>query len=128
MNLNMLKCKIHRATVTHAELHYEGSIAIDGLLLDAAGMREYEQIHAWNINNGKRFVTYALRAEEGSGIISVNGSAAHRAQPGDLIIIAAFAQMSEAEVEQFQPTLVYVDADNRISHTNRSIPKQMAAA
>jgi aspartate 1-decarboxylase len=128
MNLNMLKCKIHRATVTHAELHYEGSIAIDGLLLDASGIREYEQIHAWNINNGKRFVTYALRAEEGSGIISVNGSAAHRAQPGDLIIIAAFAQLSEAEVEQFQPTLVYVDAKNAISHTNRSIPKQMAAA
>ncbi|WP_199100853.1 aspartate 1-decarboxylase [Dyella sp. ASV21] len=128
MNLNMLKCKIHRATVTHAELHYEGSIAIDGLLLDASGIREYEQIHAWNINNGKRFVTYALRAEEGSGIISVNGSAAHRAQPGDLIIIAAFAQMSEAEVEQFQPTLVYVDANNGISHTNRAIPKQMAAA
>ncbi|WP_266156638.1 aspartate 1-decarboxylase [Dyella silvatica] len=127
MNLNMLKAKIHRATVTHAELHYEGSIAIDGILLDASGIREYEQIHAWNINNGKRFVTYALRAEEGSGIISVNGSAAHRAQPGDLIIIAAFAQFAEAEAVQFQPTLVYVDADNRISHTNRSIPKQMVA-
>ena len=128
MNLNMLKAKIHRATVTHAELHYEGSIAIDSLLLDASGIREYEQIHCWNINNGKRFVTYALRAEAGSGIISVNGSAAHRAQPGDLVIIAAFAQLAEAEVEQFQPMLVYVDADNRISHTNRSIPTQMAAA
>ena len=128
MHLNMLKAKIHRATVTHAELHYEGSIAIDGLLLDASGIREYEQIHAWNINNGKRFVTYALRAEEGSVIISVNGSAAHRAKPGDLIIIAAFAQLSEAELEQFQPTLVYADANNHISHTNRSIPKQMAAA
>ena len=128
MNLNMLKAKIHRATVTHAELHYEGSIAIDGTLLDASGIREYEQIHAWNINNGKRFVTYALRAQEGSGIISVNGSAAHRAQPGDLIIIAAFAQLSEAELEQFKPTLVYVDSNNIISHTNRSIPKQMAAA
>ncbi|WP_458071837.1 aspartate 1-decarboxylase [Rhodanobacter sp. BL-MT-08] len=128
MHLNMLKAKIHRVTVTHAELHYEGSIAIDGLLLDASGIREYEQIHAWNINNGKRFVTYALRAEEGSGIISVNGSAAHRAQPGDLIIIAAFAQLSEAELEKFQPTLVYADAHNRISHTNRSIPTQMVAA
>ena len=128
MHLNMLKAKIHRATVTHAELHYEGSIAIDGLLLDASGIREYEQIHAWNINNGKRFVTYALRAEEGSGIISVNGSAAHRAQPGDLIIIAAFAQLSEAELAQFQPTLVYADANNGISHTNRSIPMQMAAS
>ena len=128
MHLNMLKAKIHRATVTHAELHYEGSIAIDSVLLDASGIREYEQIHAWNINNGKRFVTYALRAEAGSGIISVNGSAAHRAQPGDLIIIAAFAQLSEAELEMFQPTLVYADAHNRISHTNRAIPTQMAAA
>ncbi len=130
MHLNMLKAKIHRATVTHAELHYEGSIAIDGLLLDASGIREYEQIHAWNVNNGKRFVTYALRAEEGSGIISVNGSAAHRAKPGDIVIIAAFAQLNEAELEKFQPTCVYIAAGegNHISHTNRSIPKQMAAA
>ena len=128
MQLNMLKAKIHRATVTHAELHYEGSIAVDGDLLDAAGIREYEQIHAWNVNNGERFVTYALRAEEGSGIISVNGSAAHRAQPGDIIIIAAFASLSEAEAAVFKPMLVYVDAHNRITHTNRSIPKQIAAA
>ncbi|HET8765629.1 MAG TPA: aspartate 1-decarboxylase, partial [Rhodanobacter sp.] len=97
MLLNMFKSKIHRATVTHAELQYEGSIAIDGDLLDACGIREYEQIHAWDVSNGKRFVTYALRAEEGSGIISVNGSAAHRAQPGDLVIIAAFVGLSEAE-------------------------------
>jgi aspartate 1-decarboxylase len=128
MQLNMLKGKIHRATVTHAELHYEGSIAIDGLLLDAAGVREYEQIHAWNVNNGERFVTYALRAEEGSGIISVNGSAAHRAQPGDLLIIAAFVSLTEAEAAQHKPQLVYVDADNRIARTHTSIPKQMAAA
>ncbi len=128
MQLNMLKAKIHRATVTHAELHYEGSIAIDGDLLDTAGIREYEQIHAWNINNGERFVTYALRAEEGSGIISVNGSAAHRAQPGDLVIIAAFVSLNQAEAEQHQPMLVYVDAGNRIVRTNRSIPKQMAVA
>ncbi len=127
MQLTMLKAKLHRATVTHAELHYEGSIAIDGVLLDAAGIREYEQIHAWNVNNGERFVTYALRAQEGSGIVSVNGSAAHRAQPGDLIIIAAFISLTAVEAEQFQPTLVYVDADNRITHTNRSIPKQMVA-
>ena len=128
MHLNMLKAKIHRATVTHAELHYEGSIAIDSLLLEASGIREYEQIHAWNINNGKRFVTYALRAEAGSGIISVNGSAAHRASPGDLVIIAAFAQLSEAELAAFQPTLVYVDANNRITHTNHAIPTQRAVA
>jgi aspartate 1-decarboxylase len=128
MQLNMLKAKIHRATVTHAELHYEGSIAIDGNLLDAAGIREYEQIHAWNVNNGERFVTYALRAEEGSGIISVNGSAAHRAQPGDLVIIAAFFSLSEAEAEKYQPDLIYVDANNHIARTNHSIPKQMAVA
>ena len=128
MQLNMLKGKIHRATVTHAELHYEGSIAIDGNLLDAAGMREYEQIHAWNVNNGERFVTYALRAEEGSGIISVNGSAAHRAQPGDIVIIAAFVSLNEAEAAQHKPQLVYVDAHNCIARTNTSIPKQMAAA
>ena len=128
MQLNMLKAKIHRATVTHAELHYEGSIAIDGDLLDAAGIREYEQIHAWNVNNGERFVTYALRAQEGSGIVSVNGSAAHRAQPGDIIIISAFATLTPLEVEQFRPMLVYVDAQNRITRTNRSIPKQVAAA
>lgn len=130
MHLNMFKAKIHRATVSHAELHYEGSIAIDGNLLDAAGIREYEQIHAWDIDNGERFVTYALRAEEGSGIISVNGSASRRVQPGDLIIIAAFVQLNEAELEKFQPTCVYIAAGegNRISHTNRSIPKQMAAA
>lgn len=127
MQLNMLKGKIHRATVTHAELHYEGSIAIDGDLLDAAGVREYEQIHAWNVNNGERFVTYALRAEDGSGIISVNGSAARSAQAGDIIIIAAFAQVSEAELEKFQPTCVYVDAANHVKRTNRSIPTQMAA-
>jgi aspartate 1-decarboxylase len=127
MHLNMLKAKIHRATVTHAELHYEGSIAIDGLLLDASGIREYEQIHAWNVNTGQRFVTYALRAQEGSGIISVNGSAARSAQVGDVIIIAALAQLSEAELEQFQPTCVYVDGANRIKRTNHTIPMQMAA-
>ena len=126
MHLNILKAKIHRATVTHAELHYEGSIAIDSLLLEASGIREYEQIHAWNINNGKRFVTYALKAEAGSGIISVNGSAAHRAEPGDLIIIAAFVQMTEEELASFQPSLVYVDAENAIARTSHAIPTQKA--
>ena len=90
MQLNILKAKIHRATVTHAELHYEGSCAIDGRLLDISGIREYEQVHIFNVNNGQRFVTYAIRGEEGSGVISVNGAAAHRAQPGDLVIICAY--------------------------------------
>jgi aspartate 1-decarboxylase len=126
MHLNMLKAKIHRATVTHAELHYEGSCAIDGRLLDISGIREYEQIHIYNVNNGQRFVTYAIRADEGSGIISINGAAAHRAAPGDIIIICAYAQLSEAELALFKPTLVYVDRDNRLSHTKNSIPKQAA--
>ncbi|HSN00209.1 MAG TPA: aspartate 1-decarboxylase [Rudaea sp.] len=126
MQLNLLKAKIHRASVTHAELHYEGSCAIDGLLLDASGIREYEQIHIYNVNNGQRFVTYAIRADEGSGIISVNGAAAHRAAPGDIVIICAYAQLGEAEAAQFKPTLVYVDAQNRMSHTKNSIPKQAA--
>lgn len=126
MQLNMLKAKIHRATVTHAELHYEGSCAIDGRLLDVSGIREYEQIHIYNVNNGERFVTYAIRADEGSGTISINGAAAHKAQPGDIIIICAFGQVEEAAAEAFKPTLVYVDHHNRLTHTNHSIPRQAA--
>ena len=126
MQLNLLKAKIHRATVTHAELHYEGSCAIDGRLLDISGIREYEQVHIYNINNGQRFVTYAIRGEEGSGIISVNGAAAHCAQPGDLVIICAYGQCDEAEAATHKPTLVYVDRDNRLTHTNDSIPRQAA--
>jgi len=125
MHLTLLKAKIHRATVTHSELNYEGSVAIDGLLLDASGIREFEQVHVWDINNGARFTTYAIRAEEGSGIISLNGGAARHVQVGDLVIIAAFAAMDAAEADAFQPQLVYVDGANRITHTNHSIPKQV---
>jgi len=92
----LLKSKIHRATVTHCELHYEGSCAIDEDLLEAANLLENEQIDIWNINNGERLTTYAIRGERGSGMISLNGSAARRAQLGDLVIIAAFAQLDEA--------------------------------
>lgn len=126
MQLNVLKAKIHRASTTHAELHYEGSCAIDGLLLDTSGIREYEQIHIFNVNNGNRFVTYAIRAEEGSGIISVNGAAAHKASVGDLLIICAYAIVDEAEMAAHKPTLVYVDRENRITGTKNAIPKQMA--
>lgn len=126
MQLNLLKAKIHRATVTHSELNYEGSIAIDELLLQATGIREFEQVHIWDVSNGARFTTYALRAEAGSGIISLNGGAARHVQVGDLIIVAAFAGMSEAEADAFKPKLVYVDAANRITHTNDSIPRQAA--
>lgn len=126
MHLSLLKTKIHRATVTHSELNYEGSIAIDGLLLDATGIREFEQVHIWDVTNGARFSTYAIRADEGSGIISLNGGAARHVQVGDLVIIAAFAQLDANEAATFKPDLVYVDAGNRITHTNHSIPKQAA--
>ena len=126
MHVTLLKAKIHRATVTHAELHYEGSCAIDGRLLDIAGIRENEQVHLYNVNNGERLVTYAIRGEVGSGVISVNGAAAHKARPGDLVIICAFGSCDEAEAAHFKPTLVYVDRDNRLTHTNQSMPAQAA--
>ena len=99
----LLKSKIHRVAVTQCELHYEGSCAIDENLLEAANIAENEQIHIWNINNGERFITYAIRGERGTGMISVNGSAARRASAGDLIIIAAFAQVHEDNVSTHQP-------------------------
>ncbi|HHW4681388.1 MAG TPA: aspartate 1-decarboxylase [Xylella taiwanensis] len=126
MQLSLLKAKIHRATVTHSELNYEGSIAIDGLLLEATGIHEFEEVHIWNVTNGARFTTYAIRAENGSGIISVNGGAARYVQVGDAVIIAVFAHMSEDEAAIFSPNLVYVDAANAITHTNHSIPIQAA--
>jgi aspartate 1-decarboxylase len=126
MQRTMLKSKIHRATVTHAELHYEGSCAIDETLLDAANIHEYEQIQIYNITNGERFTTYAIRAQRGSGVISINGAAAHKANPGDLIIIATFGIYNELEMARFKPELVYVDADNRILDTRHAIPVQAA--
>ena len=126
MFTTMLKTKIHRATVTQVELDYEGSCAIDDDLLDASGIREYEQIQIYNITSGERFTTYAIRAARGSKTISINGAAAHRADVGDKIIIAAFAGLDAAELATFKPKLVYVDEDNNISHTNQDIPVQVA--
>ncbi|MBF0367953.1 MAG: aspartate 1-decarboxylase [Magnetococcales bacterium] len=126
MDLNLLKCKIHRATVSEVQLDYEGSCAIDEALMEAAGLHEYEQVHLWNINNGERFTTYVIRGERDSGMISVNGAAAHKANQGDLLIIAAFARMSEAEAEVFAPKLVYVDGANRIVRIGHAIPAQAA--
>ena len=127
MHRTMLKSKLHRVTCTHSELHYEGSCAIDQDLLDAGDIREYQQIDVYNIANGERFTTYAISAERGSGIISVNGAAAHRASPGDLLIIAAYAAYDEAELRNWQPDLVYVDAKNRITRKSGAIPVQKAA-
>jgi len=126
MILNVLKAKIHRATVTHAELDYEGSCAIDENLLEASGILEYEQVHIYNIANGERFVTYAIRAEPGSGVISVNGAAAHKAAPGDLLIICAYGQVDAAEADRHRPRLVYSDASNRVERTAGEIPVQAA--
>src|SRR3546814_5443188 len=100
MQLHMLKCKLHRACVTHAELDYEGSCAIDSKLLELANILEYEQIQIYNVTNGQRFTTYAIRAEAGSGIISVNGAAAHRAGVGDRVIICAYR--SEEHTSELQ--------------------------
>ncbi len=122
----MLKAKLHRVHVTHAELHYEGSCAIDDDLLDAADIREYQQIDIYNISNGERFTTYAIRAQRGSGVISVNGAAAHKAKPGDLLIIASYAMYSELELQKFHPQLVYVDEHNRIIAQRDQIPVQAA--
>ncbi|HNC19594.1 MAG: aspartate 1-decarboxylase [Candidatus Accumulibacter sp.] len=127
MQRTMLKSKLHRVSATHAELHYEGSCAIDEDLLDAANIREYEQIDIWNVNNGERFTTYALRAERGSGVISVNGSAARRAAPGDILIIASFASYTEVELAKYSPQLIYVDTQNRIVRIGGHIPTQAAA-
>ncbi len=122
----MLKAKLHRACVTHSERDYEGSCAIDSRLLDAAGIHEYEQIQIYNINNGARFTTYAIRAEEGSRIISVNGAAAHHAMPGDRVIICSYISMNEEELAIFKPTLIYLDEGNHIIRTGDSIPVQAA--
>ncbi|WP_066256755.1 aspartate 1-decarboxylase [Hydrogenophaga flava] len=120
----LLKSKIHRVAVTQCELHYEGSCAIDEDLLNASNIAENEQIHIWNINNGERFITYAIKGERGSGMISVNGSAARRASAGDLLIIAAFAQVHEDQVATHKPKLVFVDEHNRANGSRDHVPVQ----
>lgn len=126
MQRTLLRAKLHRVTCTHAELDYEGSVAIDSRLLEVSDIREYERVEVYNLRNGERFSTYAIRAEEGSGIISVNGAAAHKAQPGDKLIICTYGVFDEKELAGFKPRLVYVDAQNRITHTRHAIPVQVA--
>lgn len=126
MNLTLLKAKLHRACVTHAELDYEGSCAIDDDLLQASGIREYEQIQIYNLTNGERFETYAIRAEAGSKVISVNGAAAHKAAVGDRVIICAYAGFSEAEAATYKPRLIYCNEHNDVTHTRYTIPVQAA--
>jgi len=114
MMLNLLKAKIHRATITESDLNYEGSISIDPLLLEASGILPYEQVDVLNITNGQRFTTYAIKADKrGKGDIKVNGAAARLVQKGDLVIICAFAAMSEPVAKKYKPTLVFVDKNNK---------------
>ena len=114
MLLTLLKAKIHRATVTQCDLHYEGSISLDSALMQAAGILPHEQVHVLDIDNGARFVTYAIEALAGSGMIGINGAAARLVSPGDLVIVIAYAQMDAAEARTHQPVVVHVDAKNRI--------------
>lgn len=115
MNRIMLRAKLHRATVTEADLHYEGSCGIDAALLEAADMREYEQIELYNVNNGERFSTYIIPAPPGSGTISLNGAAARKAHVGDLLIICTYAPMPEADAERYKPRIVLLGQGNRIA-------------
>ena len=126
MQITVLKAKFHSGCVTHSELEYEGSCAIDGNLLDRAGIHEYEQIQIYNINNGERFTTYAIRAEDHSGIISVNGAAAHKANPGDRVIICCYGMINESEIKKYKPTLIYLDEVNHIVRIEDHIPVQAA--
>lgn len=114
MQLKMLKGKIHRATVTEADLEYNGSIGIDADLMRASGIIPNEYVEVYNITNGNRFNTYGFAAEGGSGVISINGAAAHLASPGDKVIICAFVTMGEEEAKEHKPSLVFVDEENRI--------------
>lgn len=127
MQRTMLQAKLHRARVTQSELHYEGSCAIDEDFLDASGIREYQQIDIYNVTNGERFTTYAIRAERGSRTISVNGAAAHKAGPGDILIIAAYAGYSDLELQKYRPVLVYFNENNEMIGRREQIPIQAAA-
>lgn len=112
--VHLFKSKIHRAKVTHADLDYEGSVTISEELLDAAGIFEHEKVHVWNVTRGTRLVTYALRGEANSGVLCMNGAAAHLAGPGDRVIVATFADVEASEATRWKPTVVLVDDDNRV--------------
>jgi len=122
----MLQGKLHRVKVTQADLHYEGSCAIDQDFLEAAGILEYEAIDIYNVTNGKRFSTYAISGERGSKIISVNGAAAHCADVGDILIIASYVTMPDEQARSWQPKVAYFDGDNDMKRTAKAVPVQVA--
>ena len=111
---SMLKSKLHRITVTHADVNYEGSLTLDAHLLEAADIVPFEEVHVWNVTRGTRLRTYAMVAEAGSGVACVNGAAAHLAQPGDLVIVATFTQLDDAAARSHRPRIVLIGPDNRI--------------
>jgi len=115
MNIEVLKSKLHRVTITQANLNYIGSISIDEDLMDAANLIEFEKVQIVNINNGERIETYVIRGERGTGVISLNGAAARKAQVGDLVIIASYAQMDFEEAKKHKPTIVFPTPDNKLS-------------
>ena len=117
MRLSMFKSKIHRATVTEANIDYEGSLTIDLDLLDAADMLAWEQVHVWDVDNGARLVTYILPGPRGSGVVCINGAAAHLVKPGHKVILATYTQLEEREARTYKPKVVLVDDDNRICKT-----------
>ncbi|HEX2730668.1 MAG TPA: aspartate 1-decarboxylase [Polyangiaceae bacterium] len=118
MKLQLFKSKIHRATVTHADLQYEGSVTIDSHLMRLANILPYEAVHIWNVTQGTRLMTYALEGAPGSGVVCVNGAAAHHNRPGDLVILATFAEMTPEEAREHTPVVVRVDAKNRALDTH----------
>jgi aspartate 1-decarboxylase len=122
MKRYVFKSKIHRATVTGGDLNYEGSLTIDEDLLDAADIMPYEQIHVWDVTNGSRLITYALKGPRGSGIIQVNGGGAHHIKPGDIVIIATFTQLQTKKARKHEPIVVFVDGQNRIRLKDESPP------
>ncbi len=119
MNLTLLKSKLHRATVTQADLDYEGSITIDEDLMDAANLLEHEQVDVLDITNGNRLTTYVIKGERGSGVIGINGAAAHLVKPNDLVIICAYAQMSEENAKRHEPTVLLLDENNAVKRPAR---------
>lgn len=127
MYIEVLKGKLHMGAVTQAELWYDGSCAIDQDLVALAGLREFEKIDVYNVNNGERFHTYVILAERGSGTLCMNGAAARKVQVGDRVIIAAYGQICEQEADRFKPKLVYLDNKNRVERSSDNIPVQATA-
>ncbi len=121
MRRRMFASKIHRATVTVADVDYEGSVTIDADLLDTAGILEWEEVHIWDVTNGARLATYAIAGPRGSGVIGINGAAAHLIHPGDIVILATFVELDDAEAREHVPTAVFVDGDNRVKELRAEV-------